>query len=51
MTLARGLVALGVFLVAVLAVRLFVLGGGGGSRERLIERERERLRRDQERRP
>ena len=29
MTLARGLVALGVFIVAVFAVRLFVLGSGG----------------------
>ena len=37
--------------LALHGVAVFVLGGGSGLRERLIERERERLRREQDRLP
>ena len=35
--------------LALHGVAVFVLGGGSGLRERMVERERERLRREQER--
>jgi hypothetical protein len=37
--------------LALHGVAVFVLGGGSGLREKLVERERERLRRELERRP
>jgi hypothetical protein len=36
--------------LALHGIAVFVLGGGSGLRERLVEQERERLRREQERR-
>jgi hypothetical protein len=37
--------------LALHGIAVFVLGGGSGFRERLVERERERLRREQDRSP